>query len=76
MNRLTRVHGSISEETFDDVRSRMHNIQENETRQLRELSTFLDIELNFAKQYVEVLQDVKENWCERYSITFRTSTRT
>lgn len=75
MNRLTRVHGSISEETSDDVQSRMHNIQESETRQLRELSTFLDIELNFAKQYFNVLQDVKENWCERYDVAFRTSTR-
>ncbi|KAL4078045.1 hypothetical protein J3A83DRAFT_4186284 [Scleroderma citrinum] len=50
------------EETSDNVRSRMHNIQENETRQLRELTMFLDVQLNFAKQYVEVLQDVKENW--------------
>lgn len=59
------------EETSDDVQSRMHNIQESETRQLRELSTFLDIELNFAKQYFNVLQDVKENWCESSSMSFR-----
>ncbi|KAG6335101.1 hypothetical protein ID866_3990 [Astraeus odoratus] len=56
------------EETSEDIRSRMHNIQENETLQLRELSTFLDIELNFAKQYVEVLEDVRANWCDDGSI--------
>ncbi|KAF9221816.1 BAR-domain-containing protein [Gyrodon lividus] len=51
------------EETSEDVRSRMRAIQENEVLQLRELTTFLDIQLNFAKQYFEILQDVKANWC-------------
>jgi hypothetical protein len=41
----------------------MQAIQENEIQQLRELTAFLDIQLNFAKQYFEILQDVKANWC-------------
>ncbi|KAG1853156.1 hypothetical protein DFJ58DRAFT_914251 [Suillus subalutaceus] len=57
------------EETAEDVRSRMQAIQENEIQQLRELTSVLDLELNFAKQYYEVLQDVKANWCdERWQI--------
>jgi len=57
--------------------SHMHNIQENETLQLHEMSTFLDIEFNFAKQDVKILQDVRESWCERYDgVAFRTSTCT
>ncbi|KAI6011431.1 hypothetical protein EDC04DRAFT_2905496 [Pisolithus marmoratus] len=55
------------EETSEDVRSRMHSIQENETQQLRELTTFLDVQLNFANQCVEVLHDAKANWCDNTS---------
>jgi hypothetical protein len=44
----------------------MQAIQENEIQQLRELTSFLDLKLNFAKQYYEVLQDVKANWCDEY----------
>lgn len=55
------------EETSEDVRSRMHGIQENETQQLHELTTFLDVQFNFAKQCVEVLQDVKANWSDNTS---------
>ncbi|KIJ64304.1 hypothetical protein HYDPIDRAFT_112290 [Hydnomerulius pinastri MD-312] len=56
------------EETSEDVRSRMQSIQENEIQQLRELTTFLDIQLNFARQYFEVLQDVKSNWCDESTL--------
>ncbi|KAG2137476.1 BAR-domain-containing protein [Suillus clintonianus] len=52
------------EETSEDVRSRMQAIQDNEIQQLRELTLFLDLKLNFVKQYYEVLQDVKANWCD------------
>lgn len=44
----------------------MQAIQENEIQQLRELTSFLDLQLNFAKQHYEVLQDVKANWCDEY----------
>jgi hypothetical protein len=44
----------------------MQAIQENEIQQLRELTSVLDLELNFAKQYYEILQDVKANWCDEY----------
>ncbi|KAI6011207.1 hypothetical protein PISMIDRAFT_688061 [Pisolithus microcarpus 441] len=55
------------EETSEDVRTRMYGIQENETQQLHELTMFLDVQLNFAKQCVEVLHDVQENWCDNTS---------
>jgi hypothetical protein len=40
----------------------MHAIQDNEVVQLRELSAFLDLEINFVQQYLNVLKDVKEDW--------------
>lgn len=53
-----------SEETSEDVRSRIQTIQENEILQLRELTNFLDIQLNFAREYSEILDDVKASWCD------------
>lgn len=52
------------EETSEDVRTRMYSVQENETQQLHELTMFLDAQLNFVKQCVEVLHDVQANWCD------------
>ncbi|KAI0920213.1 hypothetical protein AcV5_010014 [Taiwanofungus camphoratus] len=52
------------EETSEDVRARMHAIQENEMVQLRELTAFLDLEMNFVEQYLEVLRDVKAGWID------------
>lgn len=43
----------------------MHSIQENEISQLRELTSFLDLEMNFAEQYLEVLKDVRSDWYDR-----------
>ncbi|EGO02912.1 hypothetical protein SERLA73DRAFT_165839 [Serpula lacrymans var. lacrymans S7.3] len=63
------------EETSEDVRVRMHAIQENEIQQLRELTTFLDLELNFAKQYYEVLKDVKQTWCNESTLSKFESSR-
>ena len=59
----SRVH---SEETSEDVRARMHAIQENEIDQLRELSKFLEMEIKFAEQYLDVLKVVKEDWIDEY----------
>ena len=58
------IVGFRSEETAEDVRARIYAIQENEIDQQRELTNFLDLELNFAEQYVEVLHDVKMNWVD------------
>ncbi|KAI0776612.1 hypothetical protein BD413DRAFT_225051 [Trametes elegans] len=52
------------EETLEDVRARMYAIQENEVVQLRELTSFLDLEITFAKTYVEELQRVKAGWVD------------
>ena len=51
-----------SEEAEEDVRARIDAIQENEIDQLRELTNALDLELNFAEQYLEVLKATKVNW--------------
>jgi hypothetical protein len=63
---LTQLILIVSEETSEDVRGRARAIQENEIQQLRDLTNFLDIEINFVQQYLEVLQDVKSNWCDVY----------
>ncbi|KAG9310889.1 hypothetical protein JVU11DRAFT_8747 [Chiua virens] len=57
------------EETSEDVRARIQTIQENEVLQLSALTNFLDIQLNFAKQYFEVMRDAKANWCDEVTLT-------
>ncbi|OSX56972.1 hypothetical protein POSPLADRAFT_1186266 [Postia placenta MAD-698-R-SB12] len=52
------------EETAEDVRARMQAIQENEVAQLRELTAFLDLEIHFVAQYLDVLQDVRSSWVD------------
>lgn len=43
----------------------MHAIQENEVVQLRELTSFLDLEINFVEQYLNVLKEVKSDWYDQ-----------
>ncbi|KAJ7585082.1 hypothetical protein C8J56DRAFT_1166265 [Mycena floridula] len=50
------------EEIEEQVRVQMHDIQENEIDQLRELTSFLDLELNFVEQYLQVLKETKSEW--------------
>ncbi|KZP05432.1 BAR-domain-containing protein [Athelia psychrophila] len=50
------------EETSEDVRARAEIIQANDAKQLKELTSFLDLEINFVQQYLEVLQQVKADW--------------
>ncbi|TFY73363.1 hypothetical protein EWM64_g10650 [Hericium alpestre] len=49
------------EETAEDVRARMYAIQENEKAQHRDLKEFVDLEVNFAEQYLEALREVQAN---------------
>ncbi|GBE87306.1 hypothetical protein SCP_1005540 [Sparassis crispa] len=56
------------EETAEDVRARMHAIQDNEVSLLRELSGLLDVEINYAEQCVEVLRDVKSGWVDESTL--------
>ena len=51
-----------SEEAEEDVRARIDAIQENEIDQLRELTNALDLELDFAEQYLEILKATKVDW--------------
>ena len=53
-----------SEEMTEDVRARMIVIQENEIEQLRDLTAFLDTEIQFVEQYLEVLQEAKSEWID------------
>ncbi|KAH9990864.1 hypothetical protein BJV77DRAFT_1010741 [Russula vinacea] len=48
-----------------DVHSRIEAIQQNEIDQIRVLGSFLDNELNYAKQYTQILRDVKDTGRER-----------
>ncbi|TFK47129.1 BAR-domain-containing protein [Heliocybe sulcata] len=57
------------EETLEDVRAIMVAIQENESSQIRDLTTFLEHEMNFVQQYTEVLRDAKLNWVDVYVLT-------
>ncbi|KAF5375449.1 hypothetical protein D9615_007955 [Tricholomella constricta] len=56
------------EETSEEVQAHMHAIQEKEIDQLRELTAFLDLEINFVEQHLNVLKDVRENWYDESSI--------
>lgn len=44
----------------------MHAIQENELNQLLELSALIDIELNFVHNYLNVLQEVKADFPDKW----------
>ncbi|KAJ6615136.1 hypothetical protein B0H10DRAFT_2176865 [Mycena sp. CBHHK59/15] len=50
------------EETSDELEAHMHAIQESEIVQLRELTAFLTLEINFVEQYLDVLKDTRANW--------------
>ncbi|KAF8654729.1 hypothetical protein AX16_003385 [Volvariella volvacea WC 439] len=50
------------EDTEEEVRGQMHDIQEEEISQHRQLANLLDIEINFVSQYLEVLKEVKAEW--------------
>ena len=39
-------------------------IQENEIEQLRDLTAFLDTEIQFVEQYLQVLQEAKSEWID------------
>jgi hypothetical protein len=57
-----------SEDTSEDVRARMHAIQENEIDQLRELSKFLEMEIKFAEQHLDVLKGVQDDWIDEFVV--------
>jgi len=50
----------------------MHAIQENEIDQLRELSKFLEMEIRFAEQHLDVLRSVKDDWIDEFVAIFTT----
>ncbi|KAG5643177.1 hypothetical protein DXG03_001381 [Asterophora parasitica] len=52
----------------EDVQGHMHVIQEKEIDQLRDLTAFLDLEIGFVEQYLNVLKEVKEGWYDESSV--------
>lgn len=42
----------------------MYAIQENELDQLRDLTSFLDMELHYVEQYLEVLRETRAGWID------------
>ncbi|KAI0094225.1 hypothetical protein BDY19DRAFT_911876 [Irpex rosettiformis] len=62
------VAKSRYEEMCEDVRARMVSIQENEVEQLRELTGFLDSEIRYVAQYLEVLEEAKSEWIDEATI--------
>lgn len=63
------------EETAEDLRAHMHAIQENESSQLKDLGSFLDLEINFVQQYFDVLREVKSEWPEKSSASYLRTSR-
>ena len=61
-----------SEEITEDVRARMLAIQEEELDQLKELTSFLDMETRFVEQYLAVLKEAKSDWLDRSVCTSST----
>lgn len=56
------------DEVSDDVQARMFYIQDNEIQQLRDLTTFLDMMLDFTTKCTTTLQEVKDNWIDDSAI--------
>lgn len=59
-----------SEEVSEDVRARMHAIQENEVAQLRDLTALLNLEFQFIESYLEILKGVKDEWVDECVFSF------
>lgn len=56
------------DEISDDVQARMFYIQDNEIQQLRDLTAFLDMMLDFTTKCATALQEVKDGWIDDSAI--------
>ncbi|KAH9916575.1 BAR-domain-containing protein [Epithele typhae] len=56
------------EETLEDVRVRMRGIQDNEVVQLRELTSFLDLEITYVRSYLDELEKAKASWVDETTL--------
>ncbi|CAJ0879947.1 10492_t:CDS:2 [Entrophospora sp. SA101] len=52
------------EDTMDDITNKMLKLDESEDQYLRELTAFLDAELDYHKTCYDILNDVKKDWVE------------
>ncbi|KAL1742058.1 hypothetical protein HDZ31DRAFT_44090 [Schizophyllum fasciatum] len=52
------------EEAEEDVRAHIHQIQESEASLLREVTVFLDSEIKYVKNWLEILEETREDWPE------------
>ncbi|KAH6904428.1 hypothetical protein BKA70DRAFT_1109250, partial [Coprinopsis sp. MPI-PUGE-AT-0042] len=55
------------DETSEDMRAHMHGIQDKEISHQKELTQFLDLEINFVQQYLDVLKEVRDEWPDKSS---------
>lgn len=51
-----------SEETSSEVQTRMRRIQANELRQLKDLTGFLDSQIQFTSKCLSELRDAQVDW--------------
>ncbi|TFK27306.1 ras-domain-containing protein, partial [Coprinopsis marcescibilis] len=63
------------DETSEDLRAHIHAIQEHEITQQRELTHFLELEINYVQQYLDVLHEVRDEWPDRNATVKRHSRR-
>ncbi|KIJ41017.1 hypothetical protein M422DRAFT_255868, partial [Sphaerobolus stellatus SS14] len=56
------------EDTSAEVRSRMRTIQDNEIKQLRDLTDLLNYETNFVSQYLDILRSTQDEWLDESAI--------
>ncbi len=59
-----------SEETQEELYSRMSLFQEGEKQQMVDLTDFLDAELDFVAKYYEILRDLKTEWNNGWVLTY------
>ncbi|KAL1692462.1 hypothetical protein GGG16DRAFT_51371 [Schizophyllum commune] len=56
------------EEAEEDLRAHIHQIQESEASLLREVTVLLDSEIKYVKNWLEILEETREDWPETKSI--------
>ncbi|KAH8921362.1 BAR-domain-containing protein [Atractiella rhizophila] len=57
------------DDTAEDLQKCAERLQDEEIQQLRDLATFLEDELEYARKCQEILEDVKAKWLDESSVT-------
>lgn len=59
-----RLNFGCSEEIAEEAQTRMTAIQNREMDHLKELTNFLDLEVEFARSYLDILTGLKDEWID------------